>query len=316
LNVELLFTGNGIENFRNVIQLFFKIALIDYKINFSLYEKKDEKNLDLFDFLLFIYKLRETSTLIENENINYQMDKSNAFINMNLRKEKNIPNLETDFYKLTIIVYSASNLTLDNKKFSEKPNCYFIMNWKEDCFTSDVVVKTSHPSWNQKLEIKIPSDHNLNLKLNNPIVFQFFSKEFSEYEYDIQSMSNKSTSTYNKNNKPNNSYMQEFIGQLSVNIHEIINFNFFNERGEYEDFFNIMNNNRVRGQVNIKFLIDEKNNSKMNNTQANRFSNYSSKFENSKNNFNLNKKYEDDDDNLDTNSLWEKLNKNTVRINY
>jgi hypothetical protein len=295
--------NNDNEEMKKIVEIF---SQEENKIQFGIYTHNNQEDncIDLLDFLFYLYKFSQVN--LESQYV------YNPLLKYNQRSAYNSQPSST----LTIFIYSASNLTLENSSFNIKPNSYFTLQWGEDSFTSDVVIKTSHPSWNQKLEVVIGLN-NIKNKFSSDILISFFNK--------LERDSNSNISTY--------SY-DEFIGEVRINLMEIYRMKFFNLKGEYEDFFNIMNNERIRGQLNTQFILDEMLAQALGKENVNESnisytgSQFPSLRENTfNNNYNYNrsslpmsltsnKNYQNEDvSHLDTESLWDKINKNTVKKN-
>lgn len=275
---------------------------------FGIYTQNNQEDncIDIFDFLFHLYKfaninLESQSIYGSGNGYGYGFNPNSKYSNQRGILRSNSQPSST----LTIFIYSASNLTIENSSFSFKPNSYFTLQWGDDNFTSEVVIKSSHPSWNQKLEVLIGLN-NLQNKFNQDILITFFNK----LERD------------------------EVIGEVRINLMEIYRMKFFNEKREYEDYFNITYNERIRGQLNLQFILDEvlaqtlgkyENNINESYTGGSQFhslreNTFNNNFNDKKSSIpesmksNTYKSFKNDDvSHLDNESLWDKINKNTVR---
>ena len=131
---------------------------------------------------------------------------------------------------MLISVLSGHNIVEPNSDFTSRPNCYFTLEFDDKNYTSDVVMNTSQPNFNEELEIKINAEEYLQ-KLNalniNISVFSFVDE--------------------------NNSIL---IGKCEINPSKM--FPFLNENNECEDFFHIIGEQgQVMGQLDLKFKFEK-----------------------------------------------------------
>ena len=66
---------------------------------------------------------------------------------------------------MLISVLSGHNIVKPNSDFTSRPNCYFVLEFDDKNYTSDVVMNSSQPNFNEELEIKINAEEYLQ-KLN------------------------------------------------------------------------------------------------------------------------------------------------------
>ena len=161
--------------------------------------------------------------LNNNQNINnsgvLSIDKNNLNIN-NSKNESKI---------MLVSVLSGHNIVKPNSDFTSRPNCYFVLEFDDKNYTSDVVMNSSQPNFNEELEIKINAEEYIQ-KLNALIIYiSVFS--FVDENGSI------------------------FIGRCEISPCKM--FPFLNENNECEDFFHIIGEEgQVMGQLNIKFKFD------------------------------------------------------------
>ena len=153
-------------------------------------------------------------------NVQKSIDKSNININ-------NI--IKNDTKKMVVSVLSGHNIIKPNSDFTSRPNCYFVLEFDENNYTSDVVMNSSHPNFNEELKIEINSEEYIP-KLNELLIYiTVFS--FVDENGSI------------------------FIGRCEISPSKM--FPFLNENNECEDFFHIIGEEgQVMGQLNIKFKFD------------------------------------------------------------
>jgi len=313
-----------------------KISEWNDRSYFAVYAMKNLKesyHIDLFDCIFELKNLIYSPK--ENINLYDPIQRFDAFYKSIVNKDNRMNtfklfNKRDNITTVTIILTSANNLTKSRESSRHKPNCYFTFSWREDYFVSDVVENTDHPSWNKQLEIKIPADLNLiHDKLKSGIIFKFFSKN----SLPQQTCNPKS---YNQIQTNFENYLkdseEEYLGEVIFNMDELIKYNFFNYKNEYEGYFNIITNAKeIRGQVNIKFILDKtllniyghhkKTNSMANLNEFevyNNFNKSNKEFEschnhrNSFTNFYTNNLINQEIANADYKDLWDKLHDNTV----
>ena len=131
---------------------------------------------------------------------------------------------------MLISVLSGHNIIKPNSDFTSRPNCYFVLEFDDKNYTSDVVMNTSQPNFNEELEIKINPEEYLQ-KLNT---LNIFISVFSFVD-------------------ENNSIL---IGKCEINPAKM--FPFLNENNECEDFFHIIGDKgQVMGQLDLKFKFEK-----------------------------------------------------------
>jgi hypothetical protein len=280
-------------------------------VDLSVYHS-DSNNIDLLDFILFLYSYKSELIIVPKEEEDVK------------EKVVEVPS------HIALTIYSAMNIGVSN--ISRKPNCYFILSWGEDYFISETIIKTSHPAWNKKIDIKFNPELIL-AKINNDIAIQFYSKDDNLFNQnllqDIGSDAIESKRNYD-----------EYIGEIRIQLLDILNL--LNENNEYVGFFHIKDKfEHVKGQAEIKIYFDD---SVLNTLATNNFKASLSRNEILLNSYALSnknpldsmiilnhdspkfkthgmpslptKKYEFEDQykDLDYNGLWEQLNQNTVII--
>ena len=153
-------------------------------------------------------------------NRNSSLDKSSSNI---------INNQISDSKVMVVSVLSGHNIIKPNSDFTSRPNCYFILEFDDKNYTSDVVMNSSQPNFNEELEIKINTEEysqKLNALLIYISVFSFVDENSSI-----------------------------FIGRCEISPSKL--FPFLNDNNECEDFFHIIGEEgQVMGQLNIKFKFD------------------------------------------------------------
>ena len=155
---------------------------------------------------------------------------------------------------MLISVLSGHNIIKPNSDFTSRPNCYFMLEFDDKNYTSDVVMNTSHPNFNEELEIKINAEEYLQ-KLNALNIY------ISVFNFVDE----------------NNSIL---IGKCEINPAKM--FPFLNEYNECEDFFHIIGEQgQVMGQLDLKFKFEKFD---INNNYKYSFSNIN------ENNYGINKK--------------------------
>ena len=165
----------------------------------------------------------------EPEYFNHTVYNMNSINLNNINKANKISN-KPDSKIMLISVLSGHNIIKPNSDFTSRPNCYFILEFDDKNYTSDVVMNTSQPNFNEELEIKINSEEYLQ-KLNALNIF------ISVYSFVDE----------------NNSIL---IGKCEINPAKM--FPFLNEQNECEDFFHIIGEEgQVMGQLDLKFKFDK-----------------------------------------------------------
>jgi hypothetical protein len=131
---------------------------------------------------------------------------------------------------MLISVLSGHNIVKPNSDFTSRPNCYFVLEFDDKNYTSDVVMNSSQPNFNEELEIKINAEEYLQ-KLN---ALNIYISVFSFVD-------------------ENNSIL---IGKCEINPAKM--FPFLNENNECEDFFHIIGEQgQVMGQLDLKFKFEK-----------------------------------------------------------
>ena len=118
----------------------------------------------------YIYKKQQ-------QNFNYAVNNINI-TNLNLNDVQkslnklniNIKNLKNDKKKLVVLVLGGHNIIKPNSDFTSRPNCYFVLEFDENNYTSDVVMNSSQPNFNEELKIEINSEEYLT-KLNALLIY-------------------------------------------------------------------------------------------------------------------------------------------------
>ena len=180
----------------------------------------------------YIYKkpnqyLNHTLNNINNPNLNLNnnngyvtIDKSDSNININQQNDSKI---------MLVSVLSGHNIIKPYSDFTSRPNCYFVLEFDDKNYTSDIVMNSSQPNFNEELEIKINAEdytQKLNALLIYITVFSFVDENGSI-----------------------------FIGRCEISPSKM--FPFLNDNLECEDFFHIIGEEgQVMGQLNIKFKFD------------------------------------------------------------
>jgi hypothetical protein len=284
-------------------------------------------NIDLLDFILFLYNYKQPS---------------NALLSSTKEEQETIKEenrLTDSISHIALTIYSAMNLEISG--LGKKPNCYFILSLGEDYFVSEPIIKTSHPAWNKKIDIKFNSDLILT-KINNNIIIQFYSKDDNLFRHNM--LCTNSVESFEGLRKTQD---DEYIGEIEIKLTDILNL--LNENNEFIGYFHIKNNNsNIKGQAKIKIYFEDsilatltRNNFKVsaggkqsnNNKDAlissiitnfkmqesfnKSITQSSPKFYNTSNIKPLPKKtyeFEDQFKDFNTEKLWEKLNQNTVNF--
>ena len=180
----------------------------------------------------YIYKKQQQyfNHTVNNINIpnlnlnNYARNLSADRVNSNI-----INNQIHDTKIMVVSVLSGHNIIKPNSDFTSRPNCYFVLEFDDKNYTSDVVMNSSQPNFNEELEIKINSDE-YSQKLNALLIY------ITVYSFVDENGS-------------------IFIGRCEISPSKL--FPFLNENNECEDFFHIIGEEgQVMGQLNIKFKFD------------------------------------------------------------
>ena len=182
----------------------------------------------------YIYKkspqyFNQTVNNINIPNLNLNNNMNNIGISADKAKLNNLSKFKTESKIMLVSVLSGHNIVKPNSDFTSRPNCYFVLEFDDKNYTSDVVMNSSQPNFNEELEIKINSEEYI-LKLNTLLIYiTVFS--FVDENGSI------------------------FIGRCEIAPSKM--FPFLNENNECEDFFHIIGEEgQVMGQLNIKFKFD------------------------------------------------------------
>ena len=144
--------------------------------------------------------------------------------------------------KMIIKVQSGMNIIKPNSELHSRPNCFFILEFDDKNYKSEVIKSSSQPNWNDELEIKISaSDYDTKVQ-SLPIIITVFSQEEFGNEDEYGESSNANNSIY--------------IGTCELYPYKILPF--LNEDNQCDDFYNVINNetNTVQGQLNITIKLD------------------------------------------------------------
>ena len=178
----------------------------------------------------YIYKKSNQYLNHTLNNINYpnlNLNNNNAYTID--KSDSNINNNQIDSKIMVVSVLSGHNIIKPYSEFTSRPNCYFVLEFDDKSYTSDVVMNSSQPNFNEELEIKINSEEytqKLNALLIYITVFSFVDENGSI-----------------------------FIGRCEISPSKM--FPFLNDNFECEDFFHIIGEEgQVMGQLNIKFKFD------------------------------------------------------------
>ena len=218
----------------------------------------------LFDYEIFFNK-NFISSLKNNNNNNNN--------NLQIQTNNNLFNIKNYSKIMYVSIISGLNIVKPNSELNERPNCYFILEFDDKNYRSDIIMNTSQPNFNEDLEIKINSEEYLN-KLNSlPIIINLFS--YNE--------NNNNNNNFNDIINNNNNINDDFIGRCEIFPHKL--FPFLNDNNEIEDFFHIIDENgKICGQLNVKIKFDPEVINSMTNKSV--FNNYNSINYNNFNNFN------------------------------
>ena len=238
-NIENIFEyylSNNVTNFDNE-----DLNILNYlknrKNNISLNINNNNINNNDFDKISFCMFLFDYEMFF-NKNFIYSLKNNNNNNNF-LTSNINIKSYSKIMY---VSIISGLNIVKPNSELNERPNCYFILEFDDKNYRSDIVMNTSQPNFNEDLEIKINAEEYIN-KLNSlPIIINLFSF-------------NENDNIFNENNIFNNNFNDVFIGRCEIFPHKL--FPFLNDNNEIEDFFHIVNENgKVSGQLNVKIKFD------------------------------------------------------------
>ena len=159
----------------------------------------------------------------------YNMNSMNLN-DINKNSDVNLLNKRQESKIMLISVLSGHNIIKPNSDFTSRPNCYFVLEFDDKNYTSDVVMNTSQPNFNEELEIKINAEEYLQ-KLN---ALNIYISVFSFID-------------------ENNSVL---IGKCEINPAKM--FPFLNENNECDDFFHIIGEKgQVMGQLYLKFKFEK-----------------------------------------------------------
>ena len=180
----------------------------------------------------YIYKNKKQQQYFSHTENNPNINNTpNLEINRHIYIDKiNLNNSQANESKIMIVsILSGHNIIKPNSDFTSRPNCYFVLEFDDKNYTSDVVMNTSQPNFNEELEIKINSKEYVQ-KLNTLIIY------ISVFSFVDENRS-------------------IFIGRCEIPPSKM--FPFLNENNECEDFFHIIGEEgQVMGQLNIKFKFD------------------------------------------------------------
>ena len=207
LNNEILFNVLKIRNRGNIIN--------DINNNNNAYSKTQpliyKKEQPYFNHTVYNMNSMNLNDFNKNSNVNL----------LNKKQESKI---------MLISVLSGHNIIKPNSDFTSRPNCYFVLEFDDKNYTSDVVMNTSQPNFNEELEIKINAEEYLQ-KLNGLNIYISIFSFIDE----------------------NNSIL---IGRCEINPAKM--FPFLNENNECEDFFHIIGEKgQVMGQLYLKFKFEK-----------------------------------------------------------
>ena len=223
----------------------------------GLNQNKNTAHIDALTYAMFInnYKL-----LFNNNNNNMINEKGGNFLLSSVTNNNNVNvNVNNDsqfFYqnssccvyreermrKMIIKVQSGMNIIKPNSELHSRPNCFFILEFDDKNYKSEVIKSSSQPNWNDELEIKISaSDYDTKVQ-SLPIIITVFSQEEFGNEDEYGESSNANNSIY--------------IGTCELYPYKILPF--LNEDNQCDDFYNVINNetNTVQGQLNITIKLD------------------------------------------------------------
>ena len=207
---------------------------------FDIYSKgidEDDEKIDLVNFVYLIYVFKIMFGFQEDCKHNNPRGESNLGQSDQYYKLDR-HTLDLKQRNINITVKSAMRLISDNK---EKLNPYFIINWGDQIYhTSEIIVKTSYPAWNDSFKLPINESSEINLiKSNVPIQFILYSKNLNQL-HSSSSMQNQ----------------DEYIGESKIYINDLLKMLTINNN-EHEGFYHISSiSNIIKGQFNIKFKFD------------------------------------------------------------
>ena len=206
LNNEILF---------NVLKIRYSNNMINDMNNNNIYSKTQpliyKKEPQYFNHTVYNMNSMNLNDINKNSDVNL----------LNKRQESKI---------MLISVLSGHNIIKPNSDFTSRPNCYFVLEFDDKNYTSDVVMNTSQPNFNEELEIKINAEEYLQ-KLN---ALNIYISVFSFID-------------------ENNSVL---IGKCEINPAKM--FPFLNENNECDDFFHIIGEKgQVMGQLYLKFKFEK-----------------------------------------------------------
>ena len=282
LNYDLYgyYQNEKIENEQNIFEYYLNSHIINYdnddmnilnylndlneKISINVNNQSNKQN--YFDSIAFCMFLFDYLYILNRNyilNMRINEDEQNLTDNNNqlLLTENENNNLLPQTKVMYISILSGHNIIKPNSELNERPNCYFILEFDDKNYKSEIIMNSSQPNFNEELEIKINADDYLN-KLNSlPILISVFSLE-----------------------DENNSI---FIGRAEIYPHKI--FPFLNEVNECEDFYNLIDEDgKIMGQLDIilKFENDINNNNNINRSNLNLVSSIYNNNNGSSNNYN------------------------------
>ena len=282
LNYDLYgyYQNEKIDNEQNIFEYYLNSHIINYdnddmnilnylndlneKISINVNNQSNKQNyFDSIAFCMFLfdYLYILNRNYILNMRINEEEQNFTENNNQLLLTENDNNNLISQTKVMYISILSGHNIIKPNSELNERPNCYFILEFDDKNYKSEIIMNSSQPNFKEELEIKINADDYLN-KLNSlPILISVFSLE-----------------------DENNSI---FIGRTEIYPHKI--FPFLNELNECEDFYNLIDEDgKVMGQLDIilKFENDINNNNNINRSNLNLVSSIYNNNNGSSNNYN------------------------------
>ena len=179
----------------------------------------------------YIYKNKKQQQYFNHTENNVNLNNTpNLEINRHIYIDKLNLNNQTNESKIMVVsILSGHNIIKPNSDFTSRPNCYFVLEFDDKNYTSDIVMNSSQPNFNEELEIKINSKEYVQ-KLNALLIY------ISVFSFVDENRS-------------------IFIGRCEIAPSKM--FPFLNESNECEDFFHIIGEEgQVMGQLNIKFKFD------------------------------------------------------------
>ena len=224
----------------------------------GLNQNKNAAHVDALTYAMFInnYKLlfnNSSNNMINEKGGNFLLSSVTNNNNVNVNMNNNDSQFlyqnssccvyrEERMRKMIIKVQSGMNIIKPNSELHSRPNCFFILEFDDKNYKSEVIKSSSQPNWNDELEIKISaSDYDTKVQ-SLPIIITVFSQEDFGSDEDYGESSNATNSVY--------------IGTCELYPYKVLPF--LNEDNQCDDFYNIINNetNTVQGQLNITIKLD------------------------------------------------------------